>query len=249
MKLAVTGGVSGIGKATIDYLLAQGHEVTIYDLNKPDFDCDYIPLNLMDEASIDAAIAQTSGSYDGLCHIAGVPPRDDNTLPCLMINAVGAFRFIDGFMPHLKKGGAVVSVASKAGAGWENNTAMLDSLIATKPDELEAWAASNEVNATFAYRLSKQAVIYWHILQVSKHIGNHRFNTVSPAAVDTGILDDFVKAFGPQVQANLARVGRPGKPEEVASTISFLVSDQASWLNGIDIIIDGGMGALNANLD
>ena len=69
MKLAVTGGVSGIGKATITHLLAQGHEVTIYDLHKPDFDCEFIPLNLMDAASIDEALASTSGEYDGLCHI------------------------------------------------------------------------------------------------------------------------------------------------------------------------------------
>ncbi len=248
MKLAVTGGVSGIGKATITHLLAQGHEVTIYDLHKPDFDCEFIPLNLMDAASIDEALTATSGEYDGLCHIAGVPPRDDNTVPCLMINAIGAFRFISGFLPKLQKGSAVVSVASRAGMGWEGNTDMLDSLIACTPDNLAQWAESHDVNATLAYRLSKQAVIYWSVSQVANHIGQNRFITISPAAVDTGILDDFVKAFGPQVEANLARVGRPGKPEEVAETIGFAVSSGASWLNGIDIVVDGGMGALNLKL-
>ena len=248
MKLAVTGGVSGIGKATIAHLLAQGHEVTIYDLHKPDFDCEFIPLNLMETESIDAALAATTGQYDGLCHIAGIPPRDDNTVPCLMINAIGAFRFIEGFMPKLHKGSAVVSVASRAGMGWEGNTQMLDSLIACAPDALPQWAQDHDVGATLAYRLSKQAVIYWSVLQVSNYIGQNRFITISPAAVDTGILDDFVKAFGPQVEANLARVGRPGKPEEVAETIGFAVSNSASWLNGIDIVVDGGMGALNLKL-
>lgn len=248
MKLAVTGGVSGIGKATIAHLLAQGHEVTIYDLHKPDFDCEFIPLNLMETESIDDALAATTGQYDGLCHIAGIPPRDDNTVPCLMINAIGAFRFIQGFMPKLHKGSAVVSVASRAGMGWESNTQMLDSLIACAPDALPQWAQDHDVGATLAYRLSKQAVIYWSVLQVANYIGQNRFITISPAAVDTGILDDFVKAFGPQVEANLARVGRPGKPEEVAETIGFAVSNSASWLNGIDIIVDGGMGALNLKL-
>ena len=248
MKLAVTGGVSGIGKATITHLLAQGHEVTIYDLHKPDFDCEFIPLNLMETESIDAALAATTGQYDGLCHIAGIPPRDDNTVPCLMINAIGAFRFIKGFMPKLHKGSAVVSVASRAGMGWDSNTQMLDSLITCAPDALPQWAQDHEVGATLAYRLSKQAVIYWSVLQVANYIGQNRFITISPAAVDTGILDDFVKAFGPQVEANLARVGRPGKPEEVAETIGFAVSNSASWLNGIDIVVDGGMGALNLKL-
>ncbi len=248
MKLAVTGGVSGIGKATITHLLEQGHELTIYDLHKPDFSCDYIPLNLMDPDSITAALDATTGQYDGLCHIAGVPPRDDNAVPCLMINAIGAFRFISGFMPKLKTGAAVVSVASRAGMGWEGNTQMLDSLIACAPEELADWVHKHDVNATLAYRLSKQAVIYWSVMQVANYLGQNRFVTISPAAVDTGILDDFVKAFGPQVEANLARVGRPGKPQEVAETISFAVSNGASWLNGIDIVVDGGMGALNLKL-
>lgn len=248
MKLAVTGGVSGIGKATIQHLLDQGHDVTIYDLHQPDFDCDYIPLNLMSSESIDAALAATTGTFDGLCHIAGVPPRDDNTVACLMINAIGAFQFIDGFLPHLANGAAVVSVASRAGMGWEGNKEMLDSLIACEAESLGAWAETHQVDATLAYRLSKQALIYWSVLQVSKHIGQNRFITISPAAVDTGILGDFVKAFGPQVEANLARVGRPGKPEEVAATIGFMISQDASWLNGIDIVVDGGMGALNLTL-
>ena len=253
MKLAVTGGVSGIGKATIDHLLDNGHELVIYDLHKPDFidtnpKCSYIALNLMDEASIDNALAQTSGTYDGLCHIAGVPPRDDNTQACLMINAIGAFRFIEGFLPKLTQGAAVVSVASRAGIGWETNTEMLDSLMSCTADDLAQWAQDHEVNATLAYRISKQALIYWSVSQVAKRIGQNRFITISPAAVDTGILSDFVKAFGPQVEANLARVGRPGKPEEVAATIGFMVSEQASWLNGIDILVDGGMGALNLKL-
>ena len=96
-----------------------------------------------------------------------------------------------------------------------------------------------------AYRLSKQAVIYWHQSQVAAHIGRLRFVTVSPAAVSTGILDDFLKAFGPAVAKNLDRVGRAGTPEEVSAVIAFLLSPDASWVNGIDIIIDGGMGALN----
>ena len=151
-------------------------------------------------------------------------------------------------MPKLQKGSAVVSVASRAGMGWEGNTQMLDSLIACAPDALPQWAQDHDVGATLAYRLSKQAVIYWSVLQVANYIGQNRFITISPAAVDTGILDDFVKAFGPQVEANLARVGRPGKPEEVAETIGFAVSNSASWLNGIDIVVDGGMGALNLKL-
>lgn len=248
MKIAVTGGISGIGKATVQYLIAQGHEVTVFDIQQPDYDVAYIPLNLMEEASIAEALAMATGTFDGLCHIAGVPPRGNNAEMCLKVNAISAFSFIEGFLPKLKKGGAIVSVASKAGAGWQENTAQLESLISTPFADVAEWASSHKVGATLAYKLSKQAMIYWSVAQVGKYIGQHRFVTVSPAAVDTGILADFVTAFGPQVEANLARVGRPGKPEEVASTIGFLISDEARWLNGIDIVIDGGMSALNLTI-
>ena len=53
----------------------------------------------------------------------------------------------------------------------------------------------------------------------------------------------FFETLGPKVSKNLERVGRAGKPEEVASLIAFLLSEQAEWINGIDIVIDGGMGA------
>ena len=46
------------------------------------------------------------------------------------------------------------------------------------------------------------------------------------------------------VAANLARVGRSGTPEEVAEMINFALSPAASWINGVDLVTDGGMGAM-----
>ena len=245
MRLAMTGGATGIAAATANMLLAEGHEVTIFDLRKPDLDVPYIPLDLMDQNAVDAALAAAEGSFDGLCFIAGIPPRDDNGAACLTVNTLSTCRFIEGFMPKLNAGAAVVSVASRAGLGWQDNIPQLEEILKLAPDAVAGWCQQNEVPAALAYRLSKQALIYWHQKQVPQHIGRNRFVTVSPAAVSTGILDDFLKAFGPGVAANLAKVGRAGKPEEVAATIAFLVSERANWINGIDIIVDGGMGALN----
>ena len=138
----------------------------------------------------------------------------------------------------------MVSVASRAGMAWQTNLDQLDDLLAQTPDSLANWCAAHEVDSTKAYILSKQAVIYWHQRAVTPYIGKHRFVTVSPSAVSTGILDDFVKAFGPMVAANLARVGRSGTPEEVAEMINFALSPAASWINGVDLVTDGGMGAM-----
>jgi len=248
MRIAVTGGISGIGLETVKKFIADGNELVLFDISKPALDVDYIPLNLASQSMIAEAIAASSGHFDALCHIAGIPPRDDNAVACLQINAIGAFAFINAFIPKLADGAPIISVASRAGMGFENNKAQLDTLIACEMDDIAAWCETNDIDATTAYRLSKQAMIYWSQQQVAAHIGKHRFVTVSPAAVDTGILDDFITAFGPVVAANLARVGRPGSPEEIANVIAFLASDESRWINGIDIVIDGGMGALNLTL-
>ena len=52
-----------------------------------------------------------------------------------------------------------------------------------------------------------------------------------------------MKAFGDKVAANLQRVGRPGSVEEIASAILSVADPANSWLNGVDIQVDGGMGA------
>ena len=244
MRLALTGGATGIGAATVARLRADGHEIVIFDIQKPDGDERWIKLDLMDTDSISAALAAADGRFDGLVSIAGIPPRDGNEVACLTINTLATCAFIDAFMPKLNDGAAVVTVASKAGGAWQSNLDQLEDLLAQTPAGLADWCAANEVDATKAYILSKQAVIYWHQSAVTAHIGKHRFVTVSPSAVSTGILDDFVKAFGPMVAANLARVGRSGTPEEVAELINFSLSPAASWINGVDLVTDGGMGAM-----
>ena len=69
-------------------------------------------------------------------------------------------------------------------------------------------------------------------------------NTVSPAAVNTGIIDDFKNAFGPKVAENLARVGRASEAHEVADLILFLSSADSAWIKGADFVIDGGISAV-----
>ena len=244
MRLALTGGATGIGAATVARLRTDGHEIVVFDIQQPQGDERWIQLDLMNQGSMDAALQAADGHFDGLVSIAGIPPRDDNAVPCLTINTLATCAFIEGFMPKLNKGAAVVSVASRAGMAWQTNLDQLDDLLAQTPDSLADWCAAHEVDATKAYILSKQAVIYWHQRAVTHYIGKHRFVTVSPSAVSTSILDDFVKAFGPMVATNLARVGRSGTPEEVAEIINFALSPAASWINGVDLVTDGGMGAM-----
>ena len=71
-----------------------------------------------------------------------------------------------------------------------------------------------------------------------------RGNTVSPSAVDTRILPDFMAALGDRATNSVASAGRAGTPEEIAALICFLASEDSAWIKGQDIVIDGGMSAM-----
>lgn len=71
-----------------------------------------------------------------------------------------------------------------------------------------------------------------------------RINSVSPAAIETRILDDFISAFGERAAQMINRIGRPGTPQEVAEVIMFLISKKSYWITGIDLPVDGGTSAV-----
>ena len=120
MRLALTGGATGIGAATVARLRAEGHEIVIFDIQEPEGEERWIKLDLMDEGSISAALAAADGSFDGLVSIAGIPPRGDNHVACLTINTLATGTFIEGFMAKLNEGAALVTVASRAGMAWQS---------------------------------------------------------------------------------------------------------------------------------
>ena len=163
----------------------------------------------------------------------------------LKVNYYGFRAFLEGFEHKLSDGASIVNTASRAGAMWQQNIEQVKALMATEIDGMAAFLADHEIDATRAYNLSKEAVIVYTISQTERMIQKgFRMNSVSPAAVSTGILDDFTKAFGEKVAKNIARAGRPGHPEEIADIILFLTSPQSAWIKGQDITIDGGMSAM-----
>ena len=139
---------------------------------------------------------------------------------------------------------SIVNTASRAGAMWQQNIEQVKALMGCDFDDIKGLMERFDIDDTRAYNLSKEAVIVYGIAQTERYINKGlRMNSVSPAAVSTGILEDFTKAFGPKVARNIERVGRPGQPEEIADIIAFLISPQSYWIKGQDITIDGGMGA------
>ncbi len=247
MHVALTGGSTGIGAATAAKLKSQGATITAFDISEPTENVDrWIKVDMSDPASIQAAIDAAAGPFDALINNAGLPPREGLEAVILKVNFVGMRMFLDGMLDQLKPGSAIVNTASRAGAQWMQNIAEVKELMALgSHDDVDAFVTSKSMDHMRAYNLSKEAVIVLNLAMTEALIArNLRMNSVCPAAVATGILDDFTSAFGPRVAKNIERAGRPGTPEEVADIICFLAGPDSAWLMGIDITIDGGMSAM-----
>ena len=247
MKVALTGGASGIGAETARLLQDAGHHVTAFDITQPPAHVDrWVQTDMSDPASITAAIAAAEGPYDALISNAGLPPKEGQSKLVLSVNFVGLRQFMIGMLDNLAPGASIVNVASRAGAAWAQNLAQVKALMAlSSADELDGFIATHNIDHVRAYNLSKEAVIVLSMTQTANMIARGmRINSVSPAAVSTGILNDFIAAFGEKVAKNIARAGRAGEPQEIAQVIAFMASPASHWMKGVDVIIDGGMGAM-----
>lgn len=246
MRVAITGAAKGIGAEVAARFKREGHEVTAFDIIEPQANIDHwIKTDLRDPISINNAIEQATAPYDALINNAGLPPRDGLEVAILQVNYFGLKAFLDGMLDKLQPDAAIVNTASRAGAMWRDNLDEIKALMALDPADLKAFITERGIDPVRAYNLSKEAVIVMTMAETEKLLARDlRMNSVSPAAVSTGILQDFTAAFGDKVAKNIARVGRPGLPEEIADVIVFLTSKDSQWIRGQDIVIDGGMSAI-----
>ena len=245
MRVLISGAATGIGAAVVQKLKSRGDEIVAVDIAEPRGVDQWIKIDMSDRAAMSNAVSELSGEFDCLINNAGIPPRDGMAEKVLAVNFTGMVTFTNAVLPHIKSGGSLVTTASRAGQFWRDNMDQVKALMSTDRDSLAAFVVDQNMDATRAYNLSKEAAIVWSMAQTEGLLEKGlRINSVSPAAVSTGILDDFKAAFGDKVAANIARVGRAGLPEEVADVIVFLASTESNWIKGNDITIDGGMSAL-----
>lgn len=247
--VAVTGVASGIGAALAAQLLARGCRVTGFDVRPPadaPFPCHAV--DLADLGSLEAALAPAAGPFDGLCNNAGVSPRPGQEAAILTINYFAQRAVTRAILPRLAPGASIVNMASRAGARWRENLEQVKRLAVLDPHDVAAFVRDEKLDATRAYNLSKEALIAWTVGESEAMTARGlRINALCPGAVATGLLSDFAAAFGDAMARNVARAGRPGRPDEIAAVAAFLLGSDSSWLRGAEISPDGGMGAFAAS--
>jgi len=229
-KLAVvTGGANGIGAAIARLLAAKGASVAIFDREAPheDFAARHFHVDVTCRESIDAAFA-AAGAPDILMVNAGIGGEEDfldhsveRWEQTLAVNLSGAFHTIQSAARLMKarRRGAIVITASTNSFDGE---ARLTAYNASKAGLLGLLhTAANELGP---YRI--------------------RVNAVCPGLIRTRLTERHFS--NPELLREYFRhipLGRGGRPEEVAQACVFLASDDASYITGAALFVDGGQMA------
>ena len=222
---AVTGGSSGIGAKTVEYLRAQGHLVYNIDVNHGD-----ITANLASDegrqAVIDRLHTLCSEGMDGLVCCAGVSNSCGNLKLIISLNYFGTMRLAEGVFDLLKmRRGACVVVASNT---ISQGAARMDvvNLLNNQMDEPRALALMERLDpqkdAHSMYVATKYALARW-----MRRVSAHERVAVMALPIPTLYGEDKLM-----------------DPADIANSIVFLVSQQAHGVNGIILFCDGGTDAL-----
>jgi NAD(P)-dependent dehydrogenase (short-subunit alcohol dehydrogenase family) len=244
--IVVTGCSSGIGRDTAKLIKQLGGDVIGVDLNKTEDYVDELYLaDMSDRRTIKALVNALPGRIDGIANSAGLPPTRPADL-VLKVNLVGLKYFTTLMIDKLNDNASIVNLASLAGFGWPQSIEAIKASEHLAFEDVERFI--HDYNITNeggrSYFFSKEALVVWTMKnRWTWRDRGIRINAVSPGPVDTPIMPDFKKTLGKRAEEDLSVNDRPGRPEDIAPVVCFMLSDMTHWFRGANLMLDGGMSS------
>lgn len=236
----ITGAASGIGKATAQRLAREGAavvitdiaaeagEATVAEIREAGGKALFVKHDVTSESQWEVATAKAVeefGSLDILVNNAGMGDLktiEDTTIEewnrTVAIDQTGVFLGLKTAAPHLKKSGngAVINISSIFGTSGGFGTS-------------PAYHAAKGAVRT----LTKNAALYWATDGI-------RVNSIHPGFIETPILEPTKGTEYWNTMTALTPMGHLGKPEDIAAGVAYLASDDAKFVTGLELYIDGG---------
>jgi NAD(P)-dependent dehydrogenase (short-subunit alcohol dehydrogenase family) len=243
-RALITGGASGIGRATAKLFAREGAAVAIADLDEAGGEAVvqtirdaggqaiYVLCNVSQAADCQRAVRLTAdelGGLDILFNNAGIIRRatvlktsEDEWDRVMAVNVKSVFLMSKYAIPVMEEAGGGVIINTGSG-----------------------WGLVGGADAV-SYCASKGAVVNMtRAMAIDHGRGNIRVNCICPGDTDTGMLRDEARQLGVPNTEFLAEaatrpLGRVGTPEDIAQAALYLVSDAASFVTGTVLVVDGG---------
>jgi NAD(P)-dependent dehydrogenase (short-subunit alcohol dehydrogenase family) len=238
----ITGAASGIGRATAVRFADEGASVVVADLNEEtgvefaqQIGGTFVQVNVADETSVKSLYEQAVAAYGGidiLFNNAGISPADDDSILTTEleawkrvqdVNLTSVYLCCKYGIPHLleRGGGSIINTASFV-------------------------AVMGSATSQISYTASKGGV-----LSLSRELGVQfarqgiRVNALCPGPVNTPLLQELFAKDPERAARRLVHIpaGRFAEPEEIASAVLFLASDDSTFVNASTFLVDGGIHA------